>query len=61
MRTTGHYLQMLDYPQFLGCVLHDLDGFGLEELGQISHPAVLKEKKMNTLNWTRCFLVLPRS
>ena len=53
MRTTGHYLQMLDYPQFLGCVLHDLDGFGLEELGQISHPAVLKEKKMKTLNWTR--------
>ena len=39
---------MLDYPQLLGCVLHDLDGFGLEELGQVSHPAVLRENEMKT-------------
>ena len=37
---------MLDYPEFLGCVLHDLVSFGLEQLGQVSHPSVLRENKM---------------
>ena len=48
---------MLDYPQLLSCVLHDLDGFGLEELGQISNSAVLRENKIETFNLTQIFVL----